>query len=273
MRTGGAGAGESVAVHVGVKVRRGAAAGGLAGVRMARRGVVAALLSMAVALSGCQTTAEKSAALAKRFHRQTVTQHGLSIARVSREVKVLEATVVHDANGTAAVVTLRNDASRALREVPIAIALKTPGGRVVYQNDAPGLDPSLTSTSLAAHQTFTWVNDQVGASAFPATVLARAGEAPVGPTHPPRLDTQGVRLVEDPANGTVAEGTVVNRSAVTQQNVVVFAVARRNGKVVAAGRALLATVPQGGSSPFQIFFIGNPSGGKLEVNVPATTFS
>lgn len=228
--------------------------------------------------SGCQTTAEKSAALAKKFHRETVSQHGLSIAQVSRYVKTIGATVVHDANGTAAVVTLRNYASRALREVPIAITLTAPGGRIVYQNNTAGLDPSLTSTSLAAHQTFTWIDDQVGVGAFPATVAARVGEGAQGARasgagQPPRLDAQGVRLVEDPANGIVAQGTLVNRSPVAQQNLVVFAVARRNGKVVAAGRALLATVPSGGSSPFQIFFIGNPSGAKLEVSVPATTFS
>ncbi len=228
---------------------------------------------LAVAFSGCQTTAEKSAALAKKFHRQTVSRHGFSIARVSRDVRVLDTTIVHDANGTAAVVTLRNDAAHALKEVPIAITVRAPSGRILYRNDSPGLDSSLTSTSLAAHQTFTWVNDQVGTSAFPATVLARVGEAPSGTGRPPRLDAQGVRLVEDPANGTVAQGTVVNRSEVTQQNVVVFAVATQNGKVVAAGRALLATIPRGASSPFQIFFIGNPTNAKLEVTAPATTFS
>jgi hypothetical protein len=239
--------------------------------------VVLLVVLLVMTSSGCQTTAEKSAALAKKFHRQTIDQHGLSIARTSREVRAIETAVVHDANGTAAVVTLRNDASRAFREVPIAITLTAPGGRVVYQNNAAGLDPSLTSTSLAAHQTFTWVDDQVGTGAFPATALARVGEgaADAGTVSAggPRLAARSVRLVEDPANGTAAQGTVTNHSSVTQRNVVVFAVARRNGKVVAAGRALLATVPGGGSSPFQIFFIGNPSGGKLEVSVPATRFS
>ncbi len=235
--------------------------------------ILPAVLLAALLLSGCQTTAEKSAALAKKFHRETILEHGLSITRTNREVKVLDTALVHDENGTAAAVTLRNEGSRALREVPIKITLRAPStGRVIYQNIAAGLDPSLTSLSLLLpHQTLTWVDDQVPGSAFPASILARVGEARFSTSAPPRLDAQAVHLVQDPANGTVAQGTMVNHSTLTQQNLAVLAVARRGGKVVAAGRALVSTVPAGGSSPFQIFFIGNPSASTLEVSAPART--
>ena len=53
-----------------------------------------------------------------------------------------------------------------------------------------------------------------------------------------------------------AEGTLVNSSSTTQSELVVYAVARRGGRIVAAGRAVLASVAAGVSSPFQIFFIG-----------------
>jgi hypothetical protein len=225
--------------------------------------------TLVAALTGCQTTAEKSAALAKKFHRETIDQHGLSISRPSRYVKVLDATVVHDANGTAAVVSLKSNAAHPLRGVPIAITLTSPQGRVLYQNNGPGLDPSLTSTPLLLpHHVFTWVDDQIQAGAFPAQVTARVGEAAPGPPAPATIVVQGAHLAEDPANeGTAARGTVVNRSGLSQQNLVVFAVARKDGKVVAAGRAVLSSLAARASSPFEVFFIGDPRHAQLELSV------
>ncbi len=87
----------------------------------------------------------------------------------------------------------------------------------------------------------------------------------------PRLSVTGVHSFEDPSSGTGEEGTVVNHSRVSQQQLVVYAVARRAGRVVAAGRAVLPEAKAGQSTPFQVFFIGNPQGAKLEVSAPATT--
>ena len=66
-------------------------------------------------------------------------------------------------------------------------------------------------------------------------------------------------------------GTVRNRSTVTQQDLVVYAVARRGGKIVAAGRAVLPEVAAGASVPFQAFLVGEPSGARLEASAPPTT--
>jgi hypothetical protein len=211
--------------------------------------------------------------LAKKFHRETIDQHGLSISQPSRYVKVLDATLVHDATGTAAVVTLQSNAAHPLRGVPIAITLTSPQGHVLYQNNGPGLDPSLTSAPLLLpHRVFTWVDDQVQASAFPARVTARVGEAATGPFAPPIVAVQGAHLAEDPANEeTAARGTVVNRSEVSQENLVVFAVARKAGKVVAAGRAVLSSLAGHASSPFEVFFIGDPRHARLELSAPPTT--
>lgn len=225
--------------------------------------------TLVAGLAGCQTTAEKSAALAKKFHRETIDQHGLSISRPSRYVKVLDATLVHDANGTAAVVSLESNAAHPLRGVPIAITLTSPQGRVLYQNNGPGLDPSLTSTPLLLpHRVFTWVDDQVQASAFPAQITVRVGEAAPGPPAPATIVVQGAHLAEDPANEeTAARGTVVNHSEMSQENLVVFAVARKGGKVVAAGRAVLSNLAGRASSPFEVFFIGDPRHAQLELSV------
>jgi hypothetical protein len=41
--------------------------------------------------------------------------------------------------------------------------------------------------------------------------------------------------------------------------------------VVAAGRAVLASLEAGGTTPFQIFFIGDPKGAQLQLSVPPTS--
>jgi hypothetical protein len=237
-----------------------------------RTAVAVALLAL-LALSGCETNAEKSAKLEKIAHSHVLArQSGLTVGRQNPAVMVVGAVVVHDANGTAAVVTLRNISSKPLRDAPIAITVTGAGGAVAYQNNAPGLDSTLVSVPLLEPGAETiWIDDQVELSGTPTGVSARVGQAPVALGQLPQLSVQGVHTVEEPGSGLTAEGTVVNHSTVSQQKLVVYAVGRRAGRVVAAGRAVLPEVPAGQSAPFQVFFIGNPQGAKLEVSAPPST--
>jgi hypothetical protein len=230
-------------------------------------------LALAGSLSGCETTAEKSARLERTAHRERPVEHGLTIAKRSPNVHVLSATLVHGGEGNAAVVTLRNDSGHTLRDVPIAITVKDAGGSTVFQNNAPGLEAALTSlASLPAHGEATWIDDQVQVSSgTPASVSAIVGEAPAASGAVPRIEVEGVHASEE-GGGAGAAGTVRNRSNVTQQNLVVYVLARRAGKIVAAGRAVLPEVGVGASLPFQAFFVGSPMGAHLEASAPPTTF-
>jgi hypothetical protein len=160
-----------------------------------------------------------------------------------------------------------------LRDVPIVLTVRDAHGASVYSNTGPGLARSLTSApSLPAHGELTWVDDQVQPAGVPATASARVGEAPAVPGSSPSLTVTGTQLFEDPVNGIGAQGDVVNRSPVTQTELVVYAVALRSGHVVAAGRALLPQVPANSTTHFQVFFIGEPRGASLRVSAPPTTF-
>jgi hypothetical protein len=231
------------------------------------------LLLPALTLAGCESNLEKSAHLAKLAHHHQA-QQGLSIARASANVRVVGTSVLHAAEGAVAVVRLRSSSSRTLREVPIAITIRDARGRTLYQNDAPGLEAALTSlASLPADGEATWIDDQVPASGAPASVSAVIGEAPATSAPVPTLEVDGLRPGEESATGgrNVA-GTVHNRSAVTQQSLVVYILAKRGGETIAAGRAQLAEVAAGASVPFQAFLAGSPSGGRLEASAPPTTF-
>ncbi len=227
---------------------------------------------LATALSACETTAEKSAKLERAAHHTRLAEKGLTIAKASSEVRVLSATVVHGHEGNAAVIQLQSTSAQALRAVPIAITVKDAHGTTLFQNNTAGLEPALTSLgSLPAHGRAVWIDDQILASGTPASVSATVGEAPSVSGAVPRIEVRGVHTSEE--GGTQgAAGTVRNGSSVTQQNLVVYVLARRAGRVVAAGRAVLPEVAAGASLPFQAFLQGDPSGARLEASAPATTF-
>jgi hypothetical protein len=187
-------------------------------------------------------------------------------------VKVTGAVSLHSSEGGAVVVSLRNTSARLLRHVPIAIAVKNAHGSSVYTNSAPGLSPTLVSVALLpARGELTWIDDQIQGAATTGSVKARVGDAPSAVGTLPKISVEGARLHEDPTNGIGVEGTVVNHSTVGQQELVVYAIARRAARIVAAGRAVLPTLSAGASMPFQAFFIGDPRGATLQVTAPATT--
>jgi hypothetical protein len=232
----------------------------------------AALVLVALALAGCETTAEKSAKLERQARQQRAHQpppaKGLSITRQNADVKVEQTAIVHSSEGNAAVVTLRNTSARTLQDVPIAITVRDAAGSTLYTNSTAGLAHSLVSVPLlAAHGQVIWVDDQVQATGTPASVTARVGQAAAATGAIPPIIVQGAHLGE--AEG--AEGTVVNHSRVSQTELVVDAIARRAGKIVAAGRAVLPQLPPATPTRFQVFFIGDPRGAQLAFSAPPST--
>jgi hypothetical protein len=232
---------------------------------------LAGLVLLALTLTGCESNVERSARLAKLAHHQRRAESGLSISRPSAVVKVVRTAVVHGAEGTAVVVTVRNNSPHALRDVPIAITVKDASGAKLFQNNGRGLEAALTSlSSLAPHGEATWVDDQVQLSGTPASASAIVGEAPAASGPLPQVSVLGVHPSEE--GGTVgAAGTVLNRSSITQQGLVIDVVARRGATILAAGRAVLPEVTAGASAPFQASLVGTPTGGKLEAGAAPTS--
>jgi hypothetical protein len=229
------------------------------------------LVLLALVSSGCETTAEKSAKLEKAAKRiAPVAQQGLSIAHESSIVKVLSATLVRGTEGTAAVLTLHNSSAQAIRDVPISISLKDAHGATVYTNATPGLAKTLTSLALLpARGDGVWIDDQIpGTSAKRLATKIGEGTAVNGAV--PRLTVREAQLAEDPSGAATVEGTIDNPSRTGQSELVVYALARKDGRIVAAGRAVLASLAPGASAPFQAFFVGTPAGAQLQLSAPPT---
>jgi hypothetical protein len=239
------------------------------------------LLPAALAAGGCESSQEKSARIEKQVKAARAAgggpavEHGLTIDKANPNVRVVATEVLRGAEATAVVVTLRNLSGATLRNVPIAITVKDAAGRTLYRNDAPGLERALTTVAaIRPGEEVNWVDDQVqanGAGGAPATVEALLGEAPKAPGEAPTIKVSAVHPTEE-AGESGAAGTVVNDSPTAQQALVVYATARRNGRITAAGRAVIAEVPAHGTSPFQVLFIGSAKGAQLEVSAPPSTF-
>ncbi len=233
----------------------------------------AGLLLLALTLAGCESNEERSAALAKHAHHQQHAQAGLSITHRNPYVEVTGTVLLQSSEGAAAVVTVRTVSANALRDLPIAITVKGPGSTTLFQNNSPGLEAGLTMLALLpAHGEAAWVDDQVPRSSGAATVSAIVGEAPILHAAAPQIEVHGVHASEESGAGAGAAGTVRNRSSIAQQSLVVYGLALRGRRIVAAGRAIVPEVAAGASVPFQAPLVGAPAGARLEASAPATTF-
>lgn len=239
---------------------------------------ILALALAALALAGCETTAEKSARLeheAKRHavhaRAQTTALQALAAGRAGTRVHAVESSLVHSTEGAAAVVVLRNTTAEDLHEVPVLITVKDATGHTLYTNDVPGLSRALTGVALIpAHATVTWIDDQLQLAGTPASAAAEVGDGTPASGPTAHLSVAG-SVSESTANGGTVEGTVTNHSGVPQEEVVVDAVATRAGHDVAAGRAVLTQVPAGSTEHFQLFLVGDPSGASLRLSAPPTS--
>jgi hypothetical protein len=240
---------------------------------------LAALLVLgALALTGCETTAEKSARLeraakALSAHRQAAAK-ALTVTTPSRFVKVLQATLVRATQqgaSSAVVVQVRNDSSRPLRTVPIAVTVTDAAGKTTYQNNEPGLETALVAIpAIGPHSTIDWVDDQASAGAG-TRASARVGEAatPIGGPLP-ATSVKGLHLSEGGGSGPEIEGNVRNASATSLHDLVVFVTATRGGQPVAAARAVVSELGANSSHGFTAVLVGSPRGAALQASAPAT---
>ena len=225
---------------------------------------LAALLVLGCA--GCESTQDKSARLSRSAAKVKV-QKGLAVTSANAGVKVEGTTVLTDANGSAVAVLLRNTTSKPQVDVPVLVDVRDAKGVSVFKNDSPGIEAGLTHVSVLppGRQTI-WVNDQVFAATTPKSVKATVGE-PQGssPAARAELKVSDVALTDDPASGVGATGVVTNTGSVEQRKVLVTAVARRGGAIVAAGRGVVQRARPGKRARFRVFFIGNPKNAALSV--------
>jgi hypothetical protein len=228
-----------------------------------------ALLLCAVTVAGCESSQAKSARLAKA-PRNSATEKGVKVTTENRDVRVVSTSLVHDKYGTAAVVELRSRAHTAQADLPLAFVVTGAGGPRLFANDSPGLGDTLTHVPLLRPGEHAWwVHDQVQADGARRVAAKIGAPAAKPPTKLPRLVPSGLQVEQDP-DGVYTSGNLRNDSGVTQLELVVYAVAEKAGRVVAAGRAGIDRLPAHGSKLFKVFWIGSPAGARVHLFAPPT---
>jgi hypothetical protein len=228
-----------------------------------------AAAALAVGVSACESSQDRSAELAKQGGNAIKSEKGLQLGGHNSAVKVMASTVLTDKNGSAVVVTLQNTGSTTLTDLPIAIEVLDAKGKKVFTNTTPGLQRALqTVPDLPPGKPVDWVNDQVFPTAKPKSVKVTVGSSTkTTAVDPTALTVSKATIANDPVSGIEANGTLTNTTGSEQDQVLLFAVARKGGKVVAAGRGGVKRVKPQGDKPahYHVFFIGDPRGASLSV--------
>jgi hypothetical protein len=243
---------------------------------MVARRITAGALAGAVLLllTACESSQTKSARLRKAgatAAKLTTVKAGMKNA----DVKVKGTTILSSPNGTALIVELHNTGTADQAAIPVQVQAKDAKGKVVYKNDLTGLQPSLQQLALLRKgKTAFWINDQVTAPKTPKSAEVAVGDPKGKPAVGafPKIELTKVKQDAD-TSGPFLSGVVRNLSKATQVNMPIYGVYRRDGKVVAAGRALIERLnpePQKRPTVFRIFFIGDTKGAKLTLEAEPT---
>ena len=117
-----------------------------------------------------------------------------------------------------------------------------------------------------------WVDNQILGNGAPKKLDVKVGRAKgAAPSSIPQITLSKVRFDKDVSGPFVTRRHHATTASVLQRRLTVFCVARKGGKIVAAGRAVvdkLAPAPTPKPIRFSVYFIGNPTGAKLSFSVP-----
>jgi hypothetical protein len=238
-----------------------------------RKIAVAALVLTPMLLAGCESTQSKSAKLESQG-AEIAKVEKIKIGARNQSIEITGQTLLTDQYGSALVLGLRNTSPKTQIDVPVGVVVRNGKGKAIYKNDIEGLETGLIQIPVIEGSTESWwVNDQVLVSEKPrrADVTIGKSEAP-SPSRIPEIEVTPPVLGAD-SSGPNVTGKVTNKSNIEQIDMLLYAVATKGGKVVAAGRGLIPKLKTDDKPEFyRIYFIGDPRNTDIEVFALPSTF-
>jgi hypothetical protein len=235
---------------------------------VARLAVPAALVGAAVLLTGCVTTQQRNARAKLSAEREIAAREPLSVGARNPEVDVVGTALVRARGRTAVVVDLRSRARTPLTDLPIAVGVRTRGGRTLALNRGRDLDWFATHVAaLAPGAVTTWVFTARRRMPAGARAYARVGVPGTGPVT--RASALPRLQASDLGGGRVR---VRNGSAVPQVDLPVYAVARAGGRPVAAGRSSISKLAGDGEATVAVALVGARDVPRTQVHALPTIF-
>jgi hypothetical protein len=236
----------------------------------AKLAVLAGVGGAAVLLTGCVTTQDRNARAKLSAERQIAAREPLRLGARNAQVDVASATLVRGRgrNRTAVVVELRSRAATPLTDLPIAVGVRLRGGKRLALNG--GRDLSWFETHVAAlapHTTTTWVFTARRRVPTGAHAYAQVG---VPSAKPGSRASSLPRLQADDFGG--GRVRVRNVSDIPQVDLPVYAVARIDGRPVAAGRASIPKLSGDSETTIAVPLVGARNAPPAQVHVLPTIF-
>ncbi len=227
----------------------------------------AATLPVAVALTGCVSTQRIAARTRLVNARVLASQTAIAVTRADPDVTVDRLTLIRARTGTAIVVSLNNNSSSAVTDLPITVGIRTGTGHELYLNHSANLGYFESHVAaIAPHGVTTWVFTTA------RRVAAARPFATVGsPQLHPSLGGSLPRIEVSPHGN--ARLSLTNTSTVPQYDLQVYVVAVRRGREVAAGRAAVPHLGTHGTTTLSVSLLGNARGATLDAIAPPTIFS
>ena len=234
-----------------------------------------ATLPVVVLLSGCVTTEQVAARARLVDARIRASQSPLRLTHRNPDVRVTRLWLLQGPSGTALAVALRNTSTRSLTDLPISVGLTTATGRKLYLNHSANVDYLDNHVVVMAPRSLvTWV--YTSGRRLPGAVrpFAEVGVTqlpePVTGTLP-RVAVSRARSAASSAARTLTV-SVSKLSGIPQYGVPVYAVAVRSGRLLAAGRAIVAHLATHGGANVPLALLGRPGNASLRLSVLPTIF-
>ena len=222
------------------------------------RSVSPALLAVvALALTGCATTQQTNERYKLRADRTLAGRKPLRVTAPGTDAGVGRVTVLRSAHGGAVVVELRNRSARALSDLPITVGigrapLNARGGLNFFQTHVAAIAPGATVA-------WVFTTRHRIPRGRPFAVVGNAARSPAA-------------LPEITAKPAAKGAVVRNATDVPQYGLPLYALARRGGRYVAAGRTTLQELGTGSSVTVPLRLIGARHGAPLELEALPTIF-
>jgi hypothetical protein len=219
-------------------------------------------------LGGCTTTQERSAKLAAQAETAAQAKR-FNVGRTNPVVKVRGVTLLTGPDANAVAVKVENTSNTTQVMVPIGVDLYDAKDQSLFTNRVDGLDAPLNNIPVVEPGVSWWVNNQLPPGKVARTRVRIGTSRTEAPSSLPRMTVSGLELTED-AGVQVARGKVENESAVAQRRLALFAVALKDGRVVAAGRSVVDKLGPKGSARqrFNVYFTGDPASAELTISAP-----
>jgi hypothetical protein len=233
------------------------------------------MLLLAGALTGCvQTTQEKNARLQLQDDRLLASRSPVRVISPDPNVSVLNVRTLRAPSGTAVAVTLRNEGTKPVSDLPISVAVRTRSGRIAYLNGQPELAYFQTHVAaLAGGAETTWVLT-THSHAPAGRVFARVGASGIpvdgGVARLPAISSSVTSVRSAGRKGAIATAQVSNRSGVAQSGLAIYAYAISGGRLLAAGTASVANLDPGARAAAQIPLLGSSGAASLQLQIPPT---